>query len=76
MQRVDATHTVHAIVSAHPKALAAMVELGLDHIKKAAVLNTVGRVMTLKKGLASRDIDPEIAQAVFNKHGMTLEGIT
>ena len=74
MERIDATHTVHHIIKTHPKAKEAMIELGLDQINKAAVLNTVGRVMTLKKGLASRGIDPQKAKTVFAKHGITLEG--
>ena len=50
-----------------------MLELGFDNIMNPVMLNTVGRIMTIKKGAALRQIDINTIIDTFKKYHYTLE---
>lgn len=47
-----------------------MKKLGFEDIVKPGMLQTVGRIMTLKKGCEFRNFDYEVAKAAFNEVGI------
>lgn len=50
-----------------------MVSLGFKHIADAAMLNTVGRIITIKKGVQKHKLDLEMVKETFLKEGFILE---
>ena len=51
MKKIDGNKTVYELVKEDPDLKAVLVDLGLTPLKNDAMLNTVGRMMTLKDGI-------------------------
>ena len=51
----------------------ALIELGFDQLANPIQLNTVGRIMTLRKGSAMKGIDLSVIRAALAKQGILLE---
>ena len=69
MTKIKEDTSVYDLVTAHPDIRAIMAELGFMDILKPGMLQTAGRVMTLKKGAALKKLDWSTILAVFNKNG-------
>lgn len=61
------------LVTEHPEIKAIMKSLGFDNIMNPAMLNTVGKVMTLKKGARIKNIDLNLVYHQFRQHNFILE---
>lgn len=69
MKTINAKETVYNIVNANPDVKDIMTELGFKDIAKPMALKTVGKVVTLEKGSAIKDIPMERVKEVFASHG-------
>jgi hypothetical protein len=53
---IDLTKSVHSLCQEYPELIGILEAVGFKEITKPGMLNTVGRVMTIPKGAAMRDI--------------------
>ncbi|MFD0896895.1 DUF1858 domain-containing protein [Loigolactobacillus binensis] len=56
MATLDLQQTVYELVTAHPEVADVLYEIGLKDIKNPAILNTMGRFMTIPKGAAMKKV--------------------
>ena len=73
MIKIQSDASVYDLVTAYPKIQEIMVSLNFKDIVKPGMLQTAGRVMTLKKGAALKKIDWETMKDTFKKNGFELE---
>lgn len=64
---------IKKLVDQHPKVLDIMVSLGFKHIAEPAMLNTAGRIITIKKGAEKHKLDLEFVKERFLEDGFELE---
>jgi len=65
--------TIHKLVSSHPSIKDIMVELGFKDIVKPGMIQTMGRIMTIKKGCLIKGIELTDVSETFKKHGFLLK---
>ena len=65
--------TVYDLVSRYDEIRDIMVEAGFGNITKPGMLQSVGRVMTIRKGAVMKGIDIGDIKALFLQHGFILE---
>lgn len=70
MNKVKEDISIQQLIKHHPEALDIMKSLGFEDIMKPGMIQTVGRVMTLKKGCRMKKIDYENAKKAFQDHGI------
>jgi len=73
MEKISIKVPIKKIVDKHPKVQEIMVSLGFKHIADPAMLNTVGRIITIKKGVQKHKLDLEMVKETFLKEGFILE---
>jgi uncharacterized protein len=73
MTTVSPDRTIHDLVHHVPGFKEALIELGFDQLANPIQLNTVGRIMTLRKGSAMKGIDLSVIRAALAKQGILLE---
>lgn len=73
MKRISLNDSIYQLTSKYPEILDIMVGLGFSDIGKPGMLNTMGRVMTLKKGAKMKQIDLAHIKAVFLAEGFEIE---
>lgn len=73
MERISINTPIKKLVDKHPKVQEIMVSLGFKHIADPAMLNTVGRIITIKKGAAKHKLDLEVVKERFLEDGFILE---
>jgi len=73
MIKIQSGASVYDLVMAYPEIQEIMVNLGFKDIVKPGMLQTAGRVMTLKKGAALKKIDWETMRDMFKQYGFELE---
>lgn len=73
-KKLDLTKSVHDLVKEYPEVKDIMVSLGFTEIGKAAMLQSVGRVMTIPKGSEIKDIPMDKIIAAFGEAGFEIEG--
>ena len=73
-KKLDLTKSVHDLVKEYPEVKDIMVTLGFSEIGKAAMLQSVGRVMTIPKGSEIKDIPMEKILAAFREAGFEIDG--
>jgi len=66
---LDINKTIYELVKNDPDIKEIMANIGFDKIVDANMLNTVGRMMTIKKGAKMKGIDLERIKDEFIKHG-------
>ena len=71
---IDLSRSVYELVQDYPELKDIMEELGFSEIKKPAMLNSVGRVMTLPRGAKMKNIPMEKIVMTLMQHGFTLAG--
>lgn len=74
MKKIDLNKTVNELVKEYPEVADIMAELGFKEITSALMLNSVGRVMTIPKGAAMKNIPLEAIVRVFQNKGFEVEG--
>ena len=55
-KKIDLNWSVYDITKTYPEVIDIMANLGFDEIKKPAMLNSVGRIMTIPKGAKAKGI--------------------
>jgi len=69
---VDLSLTVNQLCTANPGLIATLASIGFIEIVKPMMLATVGRVMTIPKGSAMRNLDLEVVKEQLRQHGYTV----
>ncbi len=72
---IDFNTPVFDLIQAYPEVQEMMLELGFKDLKNPALLNTVGRYVTLNKGARLKKISVDKMIAYFKEHGFEVEGI-
>ncbi len=73
METINPKETVYNIIRNHPEVKDIMVEIGLSKVTQKAMLETVGRVVTLEKGMNNHNLDLASVKAIFAKYHYHLE---
>lgn len=73
-KKIDLTRTVYELVDEYPELIDIMVSLGFTEIKKKAVLNSIGKLMTIPKGAKMKNIAMSEVEKTFKEHGFKLVG--
>ena len=71
---IDFTKTVYELVEEYPEVAGIMAKLGFSEITKRAMLNSVGRLMTIPKGAKMKNIAMEDIVAAFTGAGFEVAG--
>ncbi len=56
MKTMDENQTLYHMVNQYPELVDILVQIGFKDVKQPALLNTVGKIMTLKKGAKLKGI--------------------
>jgi Cu/Ag efflux pump CusA len=64
---------IHDLIKEYPEIKDIMKSLGFDNILNPIMLNTVGKVMTLKTGSEMKKIDMEVIRNKFLENNFQLE---
>ena len=63
---------VYTMVKTYPKTQEAMIACGFHDILKPGMLNTLGKIMTLRKGAKLKKIPFETMYEIFREYGFHL----
>ena len=66
---IDLNKTIYELSKEVPEITETMLELGFKDIAKPGMLNTAGRLMTLKKGAAMKKIEMEFIVKTLREKG-------
>lgn len=69
MKKIDLNKTVYDLVKEYPEVINIMVELGFAEITKKAMLNSMGKIMTIPRGAKVHDISIEDIVKKFEENG-------
>ena len=72
---LDLNKSVAALVKEYPEVSDIMFSLGFTEVKKPAMLNSVGRIMNLKKGSQMKKIPMEEIVRAFREKGFIVLGV-
>jgi hypothetical protein len=70
---INANQSVYSIVQTYPEIVDILVSLGFSNIVNPLQLQTVGRIMTLKKGAIMKQISMDKIIEVLQIHGFQWE---
>ena len=73
---IDLDKTVYELVSEYPELVDLMAELGFSEITKKAVVRSVGKLMTIPKGAAVKQIPLQQVVDALRAHGFEVVGAT
>ena len=73
MKKINGKQTVYTLIQEHPELKEVLVNLGFTPLNDPKMLNTVGRMMPLLKGVKQINITPEQLEEGLNKAGFELE---
>ena len=73
MIEISLHEKVFNLVKNNPEIVDIMVDLGFVHMKDPAMLNTVGKIMTLSKASKTHKISYETLEETFEAHGYYLK---
>lgn len=73
MIKININETVYSLVTKYPNIKEVMVTLGFSQITNPISLQTIGKIMTLKKGAKVKQLDIASLQEAFLAHGYILE---
>lgn len=68
-KQIDLNKSVHELCSQYPEVVQIMQEIGFEDIANPAMLNTVGRFMTIAKGSEMKKIDMDTIKQAFEAKG-------
>lgn len=69
MKQIDSNKTVYQLIKENPELKAILVNLGFTPLEDDKMLNTVGRMMPLKRGAKQVGIGQEKLIETLNQHG-------
>jgi len=69
---LDLSKSVYELIKENPEVADVMKNLGFDNITNPAMLNTVGRIMTIPKGAAMKKIDMGSIEKEFEVQGFEI----
>jgi hypothetical protein len=70
---INLNKSVFDLSKENPEIIEIMKELGFDSITNPAMLNTMGKFMTIPKGAAMKKIDMNLIKDAFAKKGYTVQ---
>lgn len=70
MKKLSSKISIYKLSQECEQTLDVMKKLGFEDIVKPGMLQTAGRIMTLKKGCDFRKFDYEVAKAAFKEVGI------
>lgn len=73
MTNLSPDRTIHDLATNVPGFKEVLIELGFDQLANPVQLNTVGRIMTLRKGSRMKGIDLSVIREALAKKGILLE---
>lgn len=71
---INFNQTVYELIQKYPEIQSIMLELGFKDLKNPALIQTVGRYVTIFKGAKMKKIPLEKIKASFEAHGFIVEG--
>lgn len=69
---ISMNDSLYSIITKHPEIKSIMVSLGFKDITKTGMLQSVGRIMTIKKGCLMKKIDISDVKELFSKNNYNL----
>ncbi len=72
MKTISVNTSIYELVKKHPEIVEILFNLGFEDITKPMMLNTVGRIMNLKKGSKMRNIEMPLIKEELENAGFTL----
>lgn len=73
MIEIDANEILYDLVRKHPMVKEVMIEIGFVNTVKPGMLQSVGKVMTIKKGSEMKGIEWNKVETIFREHGYLLK---
>ncbi len=70
---IDRNASIHSLVSAYPEIKDLLFGLGFTDIVKPGMLQTVGRIMTIVKGAALKNISWDTIVTAFQDRGFQIK---
>lgn len=71
---IDLKEPVYQLVKNHPDLIPLLVDLGFEHLADKKMRNTVGRVVSLKRGSQLMNIPIEQIKRTLIVNGYTIKG--
>lgn len=72
VKTINLSKSLYEICKENPEVVEIMKELGFEAISSPGMLNTAGRIMTIPKGAAMKNIPMEKITEAFSKKGYEL----
>ncbi|SEK19978.1 protein of unknown function [Carnobacterium iners] len=73
MKEIDLNTSVYDLVTTYPEIGQVLYDMGLKDIKNPAVLNTMGRYMTIPKGAKMKKVELKTIVIQLNKMGFIIK---
>lgn len=73
MKIISVHEKVYNLIKQYPELRAILIDLGFEHMKDDAMLNTAGRIMTLSKAARRNKVTYQDYQNALEPHGFKLE---
>lgn len=74
MKTITLDQSIHRMVEQYPEIKDILFEIGFKDIIKPGMLQTAGRLMTLRKGASHKNIDIKTIVSIFREKGFELKG--
>lgn len=71
-KKINLSSSVFALVHQYPEIVEIMASLGFEEIRKKAVVNSMGKFMTIPKGAKMKHIDLEVIKKALEDHGFEI----
>lgn len=72
---IDINTPLYDLVEQYPEVQEIMYELGFKDIRKPGMLQTVGRYVSIAKGMKVKKVPVEQIKQAFEAHGFVVEGV-
>jgi formate-dependent phosphoribosylglycinamide formyltransferase (GAR transformylase) len=73
MKKISLDETIFRLVSKYPEVKDILFEIGFEDIVKPIMLQTAGKIMTLRKGSSFKKIELNTIVDKFKSHGFEIE---
>lgn len=73
MKTIDSNKSIYELSQEYPDVVSIMVELGFKDILQPGMLQSAGRVMTLRKGAVMKKLDWQKIEAFFSQRGYQIQ---
>ncbi|MBM6614757.1 DUF1858 domain-containing protein [Desemzia sp. RIT804] len=73
MKKINLNNTVYQLIQQYPELKNILVQLGFAPLQNEHLLNTVGRMMPLRKGAEQIGLNVSDLIVQLEKHGFTIE---